>query len=88
LGKKMLVSSPFYGIFVVDLQKAGPEVKQRNMLPRSGSFNAKLVRAGIDRFSRCRVLVVGETGTAVVLAERLKEALRDGVRPHARRRAS
>jgi D-beta-D-heptose 7-phosphate kinase/D-beta-D-heptose 1-phosphate adenosyltransferase len=33
-------------------------------------------------------IVVGEVGTAVVPAERLKDALRDGVRPHARRRTS
>jgi bifunctional ADP-heptose synthase (sugar kinase/adenylyltransferase) len=33
-------------------------------------------------------IVVGEMGTAVVPAERLKEALQDGVRPPARRRAS
>jgi rfaE bifunctional protein kinase chain/domain len=33
-------------------------------------------------------IVVGEMGTAVVPAERLKAALRDGVRPHDRARAS
>jgi rfaE bifunctional protein kinase chain/domain len=33
-------------------------------------------------------IVVGEMGTAVVSAERLKAALRDGVRPHPRRRPS
>ena len=33
-------------------------------------------------------IVVGEMGTAVVPAKRLKEALQDGVRPHARRRAT
>ena len=33
-------------------------------------------------------IAVGEMGTAVVPADRLKEALRDGMRPNARRRAS
>ncbi|HVO83586.1 MAG TPA: D-glycero-beta-D-manno-heptose-7-phosphate kinase [Syntrophobacteria bacterium] len=56
----MLVSSPFYGIFVVDLQKVDAEVKPRNMLPKSGGLNAKCMRAGIDRFPRCRILVVGD----------------------------
>ncbi len=57
-------------------------------LPVLGSHKADVLRAGIDQFFRCRLLVVGEVGTVTVSAERLKEALLDGGKRKGRSRAS
>ena len=35
-------------------------VRPRNVLSTTGGWNARTVRAGIDRFPRCRILVVGD----------------------------